>query len=298
MYSSPVSLWVLPVSLGGVLVLVAAGQLFRYMRNITSANIYETGVVYDYPGDFDEEEHTHFGSGSDPEEELLEQERGEGRPRGVQVGTNKRSEVDILRHFVRNEIIPYFQEQRHPAHGGNHFAVLVLLEDSLSSLSADWTFKPLTDTGTPHVDSHYSTRPPRNMYNNYIVARPQLHKVNPFLRRMLRLFYDRVPEIFYEHAELMLLNEFDTLCEMFEAHCGSKAKVIILFSWLFPCDRCTSHLVQKFGRDFRANCPDVQRVVLVFAVYWVRMPFEENWKNFERLTESGFDVVRLHTKRQ
>ena len=297
MYSTPASLWVLPAPLVGVLVLVVAGKLFKYLRDVTSANIYETGVVYDYPEEFDEEEHTHFNLEGGPEEEPLDTEespkRREGGPKGVQMGTNKGSELDILRHFVRKKVIPHFQKQRNPKHGGDHFAVLLLLEDSLTSLSGDWTFKPLTETGSPYVDSRYRTRPPSNMYDNYIVARPQLHKVCSFVRKIL---FDRVPEIYYEHAEVMLLNEFDTICEMFEAHRGRKTKVIILFSWLFPCDRCTNNLVQKFGCGFRAERPAVQRVVLVFAVFWHRMPFEENWKNFGKLRESGFDVVRLCVK--
>lgn len=302
MYSTPKALWLLPATLGSMVIFVAVGKFLRYMRDVMSANIYETGVIYDHPEDFDEDEHTHFSLDEAKEQCGAEkgQLRGKGGFKGVQLGTNRENklhrelELDSLRHFVRSKVIPYFQNQRDSVNGGNHFTVLILLEDSLTSLSGDWAFKPLTDTGTPHVDSRYRTRPPRDMYDNYVVARPQLHRVSKVLKRIL---FHRVPEVYYEHAEVMLVNEFDTLCEVFEAHHGRETKVIILFSWLFPCDRCTSELVQKFGRGFRADHPVVQRVVLVFTVFWCRMPFEENWENFERLRDGGLDVVRVHVKR-
>lgn len=306
MYSTPKALWLLPASLGSMVIFVAVGKLLRYMRDVMSANIYETGIIYDYPEDFDEDDHTHLSVECWPEAKEQHgaekgQQKGEGRFKGIQPGTNRENmhrqlELDSLRHFVRRKVIPYFQNQRDSVNGGDHFAVLILLEGSLASLSTgDWeAFKPLMDTGTPHVDSRHRTRPPRNMYDNYVVARPQLHRVSKVLRQIL---FHRVPEVFYEHAEVMLLNEFDTLCEVFEEHHGCEAKVIILFSWLFPCSRCTSELVHKFGHEFRTEHPAVQRVVVVFAVYWCRMPFEENWENFKRLRDGGLDVVRVNSKR-
>lgn len=305
LYTIPKVLWLLPATLGSVILFVATGKLLRYFRDVMSANIYETGVIYDYPEDFDENDHTYFSVGCCPEQEeeslrtrlegrgagiggLGNGHKGEG-PKGGGRRTHK-EELNILRHFVRNAVIPNFEDQRDSIHGGNHFTVLILLENSLTSLSENWAFKPLTSEGTPYVDSRYPTYPPRNIYENYVVARPQLHRVSKILRRIL--FY-KVPEIYYEHAEVMLLNEFDTLCEMFEASRRCKTKVIILFSWLFPCQRCTSKLVEKFGQKFRMERPAVQRVILVFAVFWCRMPFEENWKNFERLKNNSFDVVRV-----
>lgn len=295
---TPRELWLLPAALGSVILFVAAGRLLRYMRDVMSANIYETGVVYDYPEDFNEDDHTYFGL----RERLREEggtnegrkghEMGEGALNGGLLGRSRgtNTELNILRRFIRNEVIPNFQNQRDSVHGGNHFTVLILLENCLSG---NWTFKPLSSTGAPYVDSRYCTRPPRDIYDNYVVARPQLHRVNNVFRTIL---FRKVPEIFYEHAEVMLVKEFDTLCEMFEASRRCETKVIILFSWLFPCDRCTGELVKKFGREFRTKHPAVERVVLVFAVFWHRMPFDENWKNFERVKESGFDVVRVKYK--
>jgi hypothetical protein len=277
----PKAMWFIPV-VGSLI--VAAGRLLRYMRDIMSANVYETGVTYEYPEDFDEDEYTHFISGEEVEEQRDKAE--EGTVEGQQ-GLKGMLELNILRQFVREKVIPYFKGQRDSANGGDHFSVLILLEEPLSSLSGVWTFRPLTDAGTPHVDSKQRTCPSRNMYGNYVVARPQMHRVNQILRIIM---LQKVPEIYYEHAEVLLLNEFETLCKMF----GRETKVIILFSLLFPCDRCTSELVQKFGHGFRAERPSVQRVVLVFVLFWHRMPFEENWGNFERLKESGFDIVRLH----
>lgn len=373
------TLWILlSAALGEMVCLVAMGEFLRYMRDVMSANIYETGVVYEYSDDFTEDEHTHFHSevvsmavkgqdlegptgeqgktmGEEGQEELKwgqgepkgeqgrpmgeerkeegpkgeqgiqegpkggqgipmveeGQEEGQDGPKGEQGGPmgeeeqqaprvklreptvtqGNREELDRLRHFVRNEVIPKFRHQRDHVNGGNQFSLLLLLEEPLAdSLSSEWNFKPLTDRGTPCVDSRYSTRPPRDLYENYVVARPQLHRVHRILRRLL--FY-KVPEVFYEHSEVMLVNEFDALWGTFEARRGGTPKVVIVFSWLFPCDRCTSELVKKLGCEFREQHPAVQRVILAFVIFWHRMPFEENWKNFKRLQADRFDVVRV-----
>lgn len=296
---SPKALWLLPAALGSMALFVAAGKLLSYLRDVMSANIYETSVIHDYPEDFNEDDHTSFSSGERPGEEegrrgQKDGEKGEGALNGGRLGRTGNNELDILRQFIRNKVIPEFQNQRDSVHGGNHFTVLILLENSsLHCLSGDWTFKPLRSTGAPYVDSRYRTRPPRDLYENYVVARPQLHRVNKILRTLL---FHKVPEIFYEHAETMLLSEFDVILEMFEARRRCETKVIILFCWLFPCDRCTGELIRKFGHGFRTKHPAVQRVILVFAIFWCRMPFEKNWENFERLKESGFDVVRVKYK--
>lgn len=292
---TPSELWLLLAALGSVLLLVSsAGRLGRYLRDVLSANIYETGVVYDYPEDFNADDHTHFTSGDRSEKDQGKNKGwkvGKGAlNRGPLGGVDGNGELNILRHFISNAVFPDFQNQRDAVHGGNHFAVLILLEKSLHSLSGDWSFRPLKSTGAPYIDSRYRMHPPRKMYGNYVVARPQLHKVNKILRTIL---FRKVPDIFYEHAEAMLVNEFDTLCEMFEASCRHETKVIILFSLLFPCDRCTGELVKKFGHRFRTRHPAVQRVILVFALFWHRIPFDENWRNFERLKQSGFDIVRV-----
>lgn len=260
--------------------LVTIGKLVRYARDVFSANIYEVGVIYEYEENFDEDEHTHFNRDEGTEGE----HGGMVRPEG------KDKELDVLRGFIRDKVVHLFKHQCDPVHGGNHFAVLVLLDTPLVSLSEKWPFSPLTSTGTPYVDSRYRTRPPRNLYGNYVVARPQKHRVNNILRRFL--FY-KVPEIYYEHAETFLLDEFNSLFKVFEADGKCQARVVIMFSWLFPCDHCTGELIRRFGCKFRADHPAIQRVILVFAVFWRRMPFGMNWKNFERLRDNGFDVVRV-----
>ena len=266
-------------AVGGVVLLVAIGKLVKYARDVFSANIYEVGVIYDYEEDFDEDEHTHFGQAG------TEVEHGE------MVGPEGRDkELDVLRGFIRDRVVHLFKQQRDPEHGGNHFAVLILLDVPLASLSEKWPFSPLTSTGTPYVDSRYCTRPPRSLYGNYVVSRPQKHQVSNIFRRLL--FY-KVPEVYYEHAEMFLLDEFNSLFKVFDADGKSHARVVIMFSWLFPCDRCTGELVRRFGHKFRADYPAIQRVILVFAVFWRRMPFDMNWKNFERLRDNGFDVVRV-----
>lgn len=262
-------------SLVGSLVLFhATGKLLGYMRAVLSANIYETGVIYEYDEDFDEDEHTFFCSSPD----------------GDKGGLGAVKELKSLHFFVRNQVIPLFKDQCDEKNGGDHFATLILFSQPLSSLSENWIgFDPLASDGRPHVDSRHRTRPPRHLYGNYVVARPQLRRVPKILRT---LAFRKIPEVFYEHAEEMLVDEFDALREAFEA-INDRICVVVLFSWLFPCDHCAGRMIEKFGPDFRQRYPHVQRVVLTFAVYWRRMPFEKNWENFIRLKRNGFDIVRV-----
>ena len=260
---------------GSLALFYVTGKLIRYLSAALSANIYENGIIYPYRQDFDEDEHTHFSPLS------------RGREQGC---LSSREELNVLRCFIRNRVIPAFRHHHDEIHGGNHFATLILLDRPLESLSEDWVFRPLSQNGRPYIDPRYQTRPPCHLYGNYVVARPQLHRVPAVLRA---LTFQRVPEIFYEHAEEMLVNEFDFLRESFEAN-GNRISVIVVFSWLFPCDRCTSLAIEKFGLEFRQRHSNIQRVILTFAIFWRRMSFDENWKNFERLKRNGFDVVRVN----
>lgn len=265
----------LTVAFGSPASVFVAWKLVKYTRSVLSANAYETGDVYDheYEEDFNEEEHTHFSP----------------TDKAGSIETSSERDLRILREFICNKIIPNFKHHR--VSSDRHFAILLLLDDSLSTLSENWEFKPQTKHSNPQVDSEYCTRPSRDIYGNHVVACPQLHRVCPLLRRLLQLFF-KVPSYFYEHAEEMLLTEFDILKEKFEAE-GRFETNIILFSWLFPCNLCTNKIIKKFGREFRAKNPAVQQVIIVFVSFWRRMPFEENWNSFEKLKANGFDIVRV-----
>lgn len=275
------------IAIGFVTVITAAAvlgifftgrRLFLYMRALMSANIYETGVIYEYEDNFDEDEHSFFSSVN----------------QGELGGASSREEMRTLRHFIIKELIPNFKHQRDEENGGSQFAVLLLLDSPLSALSRNWTFEPLTGNGRPHVNSRYCTRPPRSLYGNYVVARPQMHKVSKTLRKLLLPIF-MTPEYFYEHAETILLKEFEILREKFEAERNQRTRCVILFSWLFPCQRCTEEIIKRFGAgSFRNRTTHhIQRVVIVFAVYWRRIPLSENWKNLTRLRDNGFDIVRV-----
>lgn len=255
-------------ALGSIGVFLIVRKLLNYVSYVLSAGIY-TGKVYDeeYEGGFDPEVHTHFTT-----------------PPNKDAGR----ELEILRDFICKEVIPKFKDHHEEESGGRHFVVLILLADSLSSLADDWKFKPLTESGQPYVDPSHLTRPPRQLYGNYIVAHPQRCSVNHWLT-----FLNFIPKFYYKHAEEILLGEFDILHGKFRTEENREAECIILFSWLFPCDWCTSDIINRFGCGFRVKNPAVQRVVIVFAIYWRRIPFQRNWRNFLRLKENGFDIVRI-----
>lgn len=243
------------------------------MRRVQS----DSRVVYSYEGEYQEEQHTHFRTGVREEECEEEEERA-----------SVEEELRILRTFVRQDIVPSFKE--HHGEGTRHFAVLLLLDKPLSSLAEDWHYRPLMSHGRPYVDPRFSTQPPRELYGNYVVAHPELCRPYRILRG---IFFNTLPKYkyYYDHAEEMLFEEFDALQSAFERGQGQKVKFVILFSWLFPCDRCTDKVIKKFGAEFRRANPNIQRVIVVFALYWRRIPLEQNWRNFKRLKESGFDIV-------
>lgn len=233
-----------------------------------SGNIYKHGEIYEHDEEFDEDKHSHFNQ---PNSE----------------------EMETLRQFICDRVIPNFKDHRHEEYGGPQFAVLVLLNGPITDLtSGNWDFRPLTENGRPCVDSRYLTQPQQELYQNYVVARPQVHRIDPIWRR-LTFFY--VPERYYEHAEEMLVNEFDRLRASF-ACCEGRSDVmrcVIVFSWLFPCDECTSQMIRKWGPSFREENPTLQRVIIAFRVYWRRASPENCQRNRERLKENGFDILRV-----
>ena len=254
--------------LGGIGALFLVRKLFSYIKNVRSSS----NIMYDYEQEFRQEEHTHI---------THEGEAGEG-------DTMIESELKILQSFIAERVIPDFKE--HHSEGTRHFAVLVLLDQPLLSLTKNWHFAPLTAQGRPYIDPVYNTRPPRHLYGNYVVAHPELCLPYRIVRRVL---FDKLPRYnyYYNHAEAMIINEFDSLRRKFESEENRETKIVILFSRLFPCDNCTTLLIEKFGQEFRHCNPTIKRVVLTFATYWKRIPYEQNRRNFERLKESQFDIV-------
>ena len=253
--------------LGGIGVLFLVRKLFSYIEYVRSSS----SIVYDLQ-EFHQEEHTYI---------THEGKAGEG---DIMI----ESELEILQSFIAERVIPDFKE--HHGEGTQHFAVLILLDQPLSSLTQNWCYAPLNIHGRPYIDPVYNTQPPRHLYGNYVVAHPEL--CLPY-RIVRRLFFDKLPryKYYYNHAEEMLASEFDSLRLKFEREGLRETKIVILFSWLFPCDNCTTLLIEKFGPDFRRRNPTIVRVILTFAMYWKRMPYEQSRRNFERLKENQFDIV-------
>ncbi len=249
-------------------------KLASYICAVRSANIYETGRIYQYDEDFNEDDHSYY------QNTFREGARGEGML--------TKEYLDSLRHFTCNELIPNFKDQRDEINGGKHFCVLLLLDHPISELShtEKSVFDPLRHN-KPYVDSNFCSAPKRELYGNYVVTRPQFHRVNDFLRRVL--FFSTVPEIYYEHAEDIALNEFDILKGSFKKF----ARSVILFTWLFPCDSCTLKIVNKLGPSFREANPGIDHVIIVFAIYWRRLPVEVNENNRNKLIDAGCDIVRV-----
>ena len=173
--------------LGGIGALFLVRKLFSYIKNVRSSS----NIMYDYEQEFHQEEHTHI---------THEGEAGEG-------DTMIESELKILQSFIAERVIPDFKE--HHSEGTRHFAVLVLLDQPLLSLTKNWHFAPLTAQGRPYIDPVYNTRPPRHLYGNYVVAHPELCLPYRIVRRVL---FDKLPRYnyYYNHAEAMIINEFDS----------------------------------------------------------------------------------------
>ena len=157
--------------------------------------------------------------------------------------------------FVQERVIPYFHRQRQER---DQFAVLIV--NTSSSSIKRIKYKPSSwwpqSWGQPTTNSNTPTHPQEAQISNYVVARPDNGN----------------------HAERFLLNNLNTLM------INARPHLILLYSWMMPCPRCTTAIERSLG--------NMVNVVVVYTVDWKEISYDENEGNRRRLREAGIRVIR------
>ena len=171
--------------------------------------------------------------------------------------------------FIADRIIPAFQHQRQR---GYQFAVLLLIPESdvhnINNLS-HWLWPMDNIHGLPLVNSANRYCPNRQLYRNYVSARPQGAL----------------------HSEDTLLDELPYLRDAFENHYGSVPSCIILYSWMMPCPYCTMRICQTF-QDI--NIP----VIVAYTIDWPKISADDNERSRNQLRAAGIRVERINYGRR
>ena len=163
--------------------------------------------------------------------------------------------------FIRHVIVPKFEKQR--LYGRqNQFAVLVLVTDEDLRNISQMKFHPYDP---PIINNDNLSMPDNEKeYHNYIVARPDINANH--------------------HAEKEIFEHLDQLWNGFMRHSrGIPPKCFILYSWNFPCTKCTQLIIDSFNKPRYKSVS----VIVAATAYWEKRKIREQ-------NEAKIEQERFH----
>ena len=168
-------------------------------------------------------------------------------------------------HSLTQRVIELFKTQRIEKH---QFAVLFL---SSQDYIADVTFQ--TKTGPVYspeeaTDSTEPVFPPDYNLHNFVTARP-LQDFNA--NRKI-------------HAEEQLLDKFDLLKTSFESSGINTCRTVVLFTWLLPCKKCTTRIINELG--WRGL-----KVIVIYIIKHEKDTVDNELYTVERLEKANIEVM-------
>lgn len=168
--------------------------------------------------------------------------------------------------FVGHNIILTFEKQRRIKF--QFFVVVLASEDDLRNLQ-NITFHPLNPSspGQPLIDNHELIMPKASDYGNYIVAQFESCE--------------------YHSEEVVFGPKYDNpFSQLWSAYVqknnGNKPKAIILYSWNFPCARCTELIVSELDQQQYSGT----RVMLTYSRIW------DSEEGYPDIAEKNMEVWR------
>lgn len=178
-----------------------------------------------------------------------------------------RSMIDIpdgFDYFIRHIIVPMFEQQRCYNHQ-NQFAVLLLVTNEDLRDISQMRFHP----NSSPITNNSNLSMPENVeqYHNYIVARPKNDN---------------------HHAEKEIFEHLDQLWDGFLRHSnnGIPPKCFILYSWNFPCTKCTQLIINSFNKPLYKSVS----VIVVATAFWDKEDHEVRHQNEEKMQQEKFRV--------
>ena len=150
----------------------------------------------------------------------------------------------------------------------HQFAVLFL---SSQDYIADVTFQTKTEVVYSPEEATDSTEPvfpPDYNLDNFVTARP---------------FQD-----FYAnrkiHAEEQLLDKFNLLKTSFESSGFNRCRTVVLFTWLLPCKKCTTRIINELGgRGLK--------VIVIYIIKHEKDTVDNELYTVKRLEKAKIDVM-------
>ena len=142
--------------------------------------------------------------------------------------------------FIRKVIVPKFEQQR--CNDQKQFAVLILATNEDLRHIGQMKFHP----HDPPITNNYKLSMPDNAkdYHNNIVARPKNNKY---------------------HAEKEIFKHLDKLWDGFMRHNNwIPPKCFILYSWNFPCTKCTQMIINSFNKPLYKSVS----VIVAATAFW------------------------------
>ena len=172
---------------------------------------------------------------------------------------------EAIKRFIVREVIPRAEGQKT---SWQHVTLILLAQSETENLLT-FQFKPSKNATLP-IDSGKPFIPQKHEFNNYIVARPDQN-------------------IFSNHAEKIILDEFEDLLEAFRRKNKEHPSSIILYSWIMPCTTCTINIIHTLAnRGFK--------VIVAYTIHY-RYDIESKEQqeaNRERLKQAGVMVQHIY----
>ena len=168
--------------------------------------------------------------------------------------------------FIGHNVIMKFERQRQVKF--QFFVVLLASEDDLRDLTS-MTFHPHDDSSPrqPLLNNQELTMPRANHYGNYIVARFQSCE------------YHSEEVVFGPKYD----NPFDQLWSAYvHKNAGARPRAVIMYSWNFPCGRCTELMVSILSEQ---EYSDV-RVMIAYSRIW------DSEVGYPRVAEENMETMR------
>ena len=168
--------------------------------------------------------------------------------------------------FIRKVIVPTFERQRRC--NQKQFAILLLVtKEDLSDIN-QMKFHPHDSP----ITNNYNLSMPDNEkdYHNYIVARPRNDN---------------------HHAEKEIFEHLDQLWKGFVQHNrGIPPKCFILYSWNFPCSKCTNLIISSFNKPLYKSVS----VIIAATAKWDKEEHEVRHQNEEKMKREQFCVTEYY----
>ena len=139
-------------------------------------------------------------------------------------------EMNKFKEFIKDKVIPTFNEQRQ-GESDDRFAVLLLASKASLWGLKNSSFKRVHTRffSNPLVDPSFPSFPLENEIKNYICARADHEE---------------------KHPESIILERFDELKKAYQEHCDKKVNCALLYSWKLPCARCVDEILEIFANRY------------------------------------------------